>query len=402
MPLESERREFRRLCEALVNEALHLPEWRDYEYVKGMPEFEAFSAFIRRQAAAGKARANKVAESKNARAKARRFTWDFYLLPLLERCSESGCEDVCGQLEGYLCRGQVDWTVIWQEVAPLPGFTTHSCPVELANRVTIRELTTGEKQRFGDFAKMIGFGQALALGLYGANFAMSWWPPEPKASPASQRTGDDDFGTVLTALRLLKPGVVWYNMRGHWPGHPAFGSNPALGTSSWAPNVARREGGYELLEPDVQPLKDIVDALLHVGQHERLSLALRRFDVAHDRTRPEDRFIDHWVALEALFLPGISDELSFRASLRIAYYVAAVPDEREEVFHKMRLSYKTRSKVVHGESPKVDLPEIANDTEEIVRRVLRAEVMSPGSLNVDRLDAAIARGGSREQERTLE
>ena len=109
--------------------------------------------------------------------------------------------------------------------------------------------------------------------------------------------------------------------------------------------------------------------------------------------------IDYWVAFEALFLPGISDELSFRASLRIAYYVATTPDEREEVFRKMRLSYRTRSDVVHGERVKADVRQVATDTEDILRRALRAEVLNPGSLNVDRLDAAIARGDSVRQER---
>jgi hypothetical protein len=231
---------------------------------------------------------------------------------------------------------------------------------------------------------------------------MSWWQPDVRALPASSPTGDSPFDTVVTALRLLKSGAAWYNVMGSWPGDPALGIHLASGTASWGPNPAVLTGSYELLEQDVQPLGDLVSGLGNVVRHKQLSLALQRFNLAYERTRPEDKLIDYWVALEALFLPGISDELSFRASLRIAYYLTTSPDERQDIFDKMRLSYDTRSRIVHGEEPKADAGQVASDTEEILRRALRAEVTNPGSLNVERLDAAIARGGSPAHERTVE
>ena len=390
MALESGRGEFRRLCEAFVTQALRLPEWCNYECVKDLPEFGALSAFIQRDAATGKTGASEAgAGSEGATADASHSVWQFYLLPLLERCCEAKFDDVYAGLEQHLSASQASWKVTWQEVAPLPQFTAQSWPVELANGVTIRELTRGERE---DLARMIGSMLVVEHGLVGASFAMSWWQPVPNALPDPRRTSDDDFDTVVTALRLLKPGAVWYNVRGSWPGHPAFGSHPASGVAIWGPNPGVRGASYELLEQDVQPLSDLLGSLVDVAQHKRLPLALRRFNMAYERTRPDDKLIDYWVALEALFLPDISQELSFRASLRIAYYVAGTPDEREEVFRKMRLSYDTRSGVVHGQRLKADVSEVASDTEEILRRALRAEVVNPGSLNVDRLDAAIARG----------
>ncbi len=277
----------------------------------------------------------------------------------------------------------------WQAVAPLPGFAAASYPVELPNGVTIRELEDVERQRLGDIAWMLGPLQAHEWGLPLAKFAMSWWQPVPNEPP---RAADSDFGAVVTALRLLKPGAVWYNAVGHWPGHPAFGSHPADGTASWTPNVAGREGSYELVEGDVQPLRDLVRALLNLGQHERLSLARLRFDLAYERTRPEDRLIDHWVALEALFSPSDRGEATYRIALRAAYFIGSSPAERQSIYLDLVKYYRTRSDVVHGRKPKQDVKAAGEAVEEYLRRALRKAVSHPATFRPDQLDVAVARG----------
>jgi hypothetical protein len=164
-----------------------------------------------------------------------------------------------------------------------------------------------------------------------------------------------------------------------------------------------RGAKYEFLAHDLDRLRGLVGSLVSGPQAEQVWLALRRFDAAYERARAEDKLIDYWVALEALFLKGSEQqELSYRAALRIARFLGEGAEQRVELFKTMKRSYGVRSRVVHGELPKADAGQVASDTEEILRRALRAEVTNPGSLNVDRLDAAIARGGNPEQERTLE
>jgi len=387
---KSNRKRLRQLFEPFVTQALRLPKWDDYERIEDLPEFEAVSAFIQREAATAKAGPGKAgAKSKEAMAEANHFVWQFYLLPLLERCSEAKFEDVYTPLEQYLCAGQVSWTATWQEVAPLLGFAAQSWPVELPNGVTIRELKAAERQRLGDIAWMFGPTQALEWGLPAANFAMSWWQPVPNAPP---RTADNDFDTVVTALRLLKAGAVWYNVRGHWPGHPAFGSNPALGTASWERKPGVDGATYELLEEDVQPLSDLVAGLVNVGQHKRLPVALRRFNMAHRRSEPEDRLVDLWIALEALFSPPDSREVTYRIALRAAYFIESLPEEREQVFTALRDHYGTRSDVVHGRKPKRDVKVAAEAVDSYLRRASRKIVSDPARFRPDQLDLVVARG----------
>jgi hypothetical protein len=375
----------RQLFEPFVTQALRLPKWDDYERIKDLPEFEALSAFIQREAATGKTGASKAgAKSKKATADANHFVWELYLLPLLERCSEAKCDDVYIPLERYLSAGQVSWTVTWQEVAPLPGFAAQSWPVELPNGVTIRELKAAERQHL---VRMIGPILVVVHGLVDANFAMSWWQPVANALPSPPRTADNDFDTVVTALRLLKAGAVWYNVRSHSPGHPAFGSNPALGTASWAPNVGVRGARYEALEQDVQALRDLVSSFVSVPPREQVRLALRRFDAAYERTRPEDKLIDYWVALEALFLKrSEQQESTYKAALRIARFLGESPGQRVELFETMKKSYNARSRVVHGGPPPRDIADTTTFTEEVLRKALRSSVLSGSGPDLDKLD----------------
>jgi len=380
----------RQLFEPFVTQALRLPKWDDYERIKDLPEFEALSAFIQREAATGKTGASKAgAKSKKATADANHFVWELYLLPLLERCSEAKFDDVYIPLERYLSAGQVSWTVTWQKVAPLPGFGAHSCPIELPNGVTIRELKAAERQRLGDIAWMLGPMQAHEWGLPTAKFAMSWWQPVPNTPP---RTADNDFDMVVTALRLLKPGAIWYNAVGDWPGHPAFGSNPASGSASWEPKPGVDGARYELLEQDVEPLSDLVASLVNGAQHERLPVALDRFKLAYERRRPEDKLIDYWVGLEALFSPSDRAELSYRIPLRAAYFIGSSPEEREQVFTALRDHYGTRSDVVHGRKPKRDVKVAAEAVEDYLRQALRKIVSDPAGFRPDQLDLVAARG----------
>ena len=70
--------------------------------------------------------------------------------------------------------------------------------------------------------------------------------------------------------------------------------------------------------------------------------ALRRFNFAYERSRPSDRLIDHWIALEALFLPSQDQELRFRAAMRVAYFLGE-KQRRQNIYKAMLDSYDGRS-----------------------------------------------------------
>jgi hypothetical protein len=91
---------------------------------------------------------------------------------------------------------------------------------------------------------------------------------------------------------------------------------------------------------------------LHSGPNAKpVQVALRRWSTAADRVEEEDKLIDYWVGLEALFIPDAKQELRLRASLRGAAFLGQQPEERGRTFEVLRDSYDWRSAIVHGSTP---------------------------------------------------
>jgi hypothetical protein len=99
---------------------------------------------------------------------------------------------------------------------------------------------------------------------------------------------------------------------------------------------------------------------------------VRRLDDSYYRKRAEDRLIDLWIALEALFLAYGKGEQRFRAALTISHFLGASPTDRLKLFKRVQESYDLRSTMVHGVEPKAagKLPEIADWTGDLLRQSL--------------------------------
>ncbi len=87
---------------------------------------------------------------------------------------------------------------------------------------------------------------------------------------------------------------------------------------------------------------------------ERISLARTRWSITAERSTPEDKLIDCWIGLESLFTPDSSQELKFRASLRIAAFLSPAGDERHKMYSDIKVSYDWRSALIHGDSSRID------------------------------------------------
>lgn len=81
----------------------------------------------------------------------------------------------------------------------------------------------------------------------------------------------------------------------------------------------------------------------------RIDLALRRLEDSATRVSSEDKLIDYWIGLEALFADP-KDELTYRYSVRIARFLGFDADKRGRVAIRdaVKESYGLRSKVAHG------------------------------------------------------
>jgi len=387
---KSSRKRLRQLCEAFVTQALRLPEWGDYESIKGLPEFEAVYTFAEKEGLVAKIGVEKSdAEGKPVPPGAEDL-WQFYLLPLTKRCSDGRFEDLYPLVEESLYAD----CATWQALVPLPGFMAEAGPVQLPNGVSIRQLTASEKGWLHRLGQSLEAGGAFDLGLRNATFAMSCRKQLPKARPTAGGVGDEDFDKVVTALKLLKDGPVWFKVHVDKLEYPPFGTEFALGSglATWGRDPTVYLGQYELLEADVKPLKELVASLERISEHRQLQVAVRRFKLAYDRMGSEDELVNLWIGLEALFLPdGPRQELRYRASLRVAWFVGESAREREEIFRRIRDSYDARSDIVHGREAK-DVGEIAYFTKDVLRRALRRAIVTPESLDTKQLDDMIVRG----------
>jgi hypothetical protein len=185
---------------------------------------------------------------------------------------------------------------------------------------------------------------------------------------------------TLAALRLCKRnrfGFVYQIER------PCVGGASSVSWFTVSPHYAGPE--YSLEATDVDDVRAHLDHLF-ADREKIFEVALRRFTRGYDRETDEDRLIDYWVALEALFLPERGGELSYRAALRIAAFVEDEKPRRKELFKLLKTSYDARSAVVHGNLPK-NLEGVSRATEDVVRTALGRWIKPGTPHSVEDLDA---------------
>jgi len=174
-------------------------------------------------------------------------------------------------------------------------------------------------------------------------------------------------------LRLVRDAppfvpLVWWD----WDTFSPYASRPTIDRWELLPD------GSSLVVAAAGSLDDlpsVASNLPAATAKPQFDLAIRRYNQACARSSPEDQLIDCWIALEALFLPE-KDELSYRASIRIARFVGQDPPERENLRKAIRDSYDLRSALVHGATPNFkkssfeNLSGAVDSTRDVLRRSL--------------------------------
>lgn len=377
--MKTGREKLRLLLSAFVQAAADVPEWRNYNLTKELPEFQAFCEH---------AKAEQVMERIGVKKPDAGHLWQYYLSPLLSKCMAS--ESVASNFERMYPEFEeaiYAEDATWEVIAPLARFATESAPIEFPNGVTIRPLLKEERDFFQE---MLGVTGTVQQGITSARNCLCQQVKAPKAASGVPLIAEDEFQEVLTALRLLKPGTISFNAKAHWIQHPAFGTEYAVGERSGSLSSRAYIHGplYRLTADDFSRAREIAAALPVIRENMVLSRSLDRFNFGYERRRSDDRLVDFWIALEALFLKKDEQmELSFRAGLRIARFVGESAGDRRAIFESMRKSYGARSKVVHGNPVPGDIIDITNRTEETLRSALRKAVLSRDAPCVADLDA---------------
>src|SRR2546423_13026886 len=81
-----------------------------------------------------------------------------------------------------------------------------------------------------------------------------------------------------------------------------------------------------------------------------LSTVITRYEDSYTRTKPQDKLIDYWTALEALFfLEDEFQDMGKSLALAASYYLGGSSSERSTIYHDLTRSHTLRSHYIHGE-----------------------------------------------------
>lgn len=205
-----------------------------------------------------------------------------------------------------------------------------------------------------------------------------------------------DADRVITALQLvLNAPISVIFQEHHSEGLMAFGVS---GTSwGWSPpplgSVATLDQGKA---PEVIHVWQLLQKSPNIDQ---LRLPLRRWESSLRRPSLEDRLIDAWISLEALLLGGQEGELSYRAAVRLAEFLATSGIERKAIYDATRISYRWRSTIAHALNPKAlakryPLEEAVRLTTEYLRLALLKMLDLPGRFDPNKLESNLLSRGA--------
>ena len=289
------------------------------------------------------------------------------------------------EYEAYLSRT----TVPYRLDAPLIGLTGDFDRLDLASCVSVVPITDDWLAQRWEADTFLGPASLLQWTMCRYRLEVELEAP---------RRGEDVFKDLLQiadqavrALRLSASGSVGISETWCDPLVPVFGGRGPGGSAARGYDPVR--SGMEWTD-DPSLLRDLFAALSNKQLGQAAELALRRFEGTYYAQSADDRLVDYWIALEALFLPKQRSELSHVGPLRIALFLESTLESRKSLFATLRRSYDARSGIVHGSlAPKLEaaLPSLEITTEAVLRKALQKVVRAghaPTPLELEELELA--------------
>jgi len=205
-----------------------------------------------------------------------------------------------------------------------------------------------------------------------------------------------NINQIITALRLVfNSPVSTIFQEQQWEGMMSIGGI----STSWGLEPPPL-GPVSVLDDEKATQVIRVWHLLQESQNIGvIGLPLRRWESSLLRRSLEDRLIDAWISLESFLLGGKEGELNYRAAILLAEFLGASGSERKEIFNATRLSYKWRSRIVHGLSTKkltktAPLQGVVHVTTENLRSALLKVLSSTTKFNPNKLETELLSRGS--------
>lgn len=253
-----------------------------------------------------------------------------------------------------------------ERITPIYGFISDVQEIVLTPNLSIVRLNDSEISRILNLGINLGTGYGTKEVLHGIHkFAIKVSYSLPKIIDEEEEDEGKDTQEiyeegdiekkVFNALRLYKEGkihpiVTLYLSKSIFTPGISYGHEAQVRysmTNSF--NIKQNE------EKEFVEFWKNYDGLSTDEKHF-LSVAIRRFSQANERTSAEDKIIDYLISAEALFLSSggsFQGELKYRLSHRAAMFIESEPNKQHKIFKFMQKAYDVRSAIVHGAIPKL-------------------------------------------------
>lgn len=277
--------------------------------------------------------------------------------------------------------------IVYENITPLCGFTMECSELLLSENISIVRLTDDEILDIFNLGIKLGHD----LGVHNLidtihDFAIKVSYKLPKIIGERPLTLEkNDFFTdkyeqaIINACRIYKNGALYpiTTLR--------KSKNFLVSGVSYkfeTPVKPFIHNPYKLLNSEIDDFKSFWNENeSNLLTKKDLSVGLDRFSQSTIRDNSEDRIIDLMIASEAFFLTDGNSELQYKFAQRAAMYLGKNSEQKKSIFEFMKKIYEVRSKIVHGNTPKLPkksdgsiyatLGDVCDDLEEYLRQTIK-------------------------------
>lgn len=186
------------------------------------------------------------------------------------------------------------------------------------------------------------------------------------------RAIDDEtrLDRIVLALQVLGYSICGRGLVIRWPSPgPRMGWPVAKVTIPELPEHEEKDLTVETIR-QAAGLADLVPASFRHPKR-REEVAIHQFSVGAAQESRADSLIAFTIALEAILLPGLQGENSYRFRLNGAKYLGSDAAERRLLHDNLKQIYEVRSKLVHGAPPKRgELKDLRREARDLAARCL--------------------------------
>lgn len=239
-------------------------------------------------------------------------------------------------------------------IAPMKNFFASSTTIFQKN-IVIRKLPQNE------FHSLVEAEESYSSSL-------RWYPEFVVCVPFVKNIGQVSLETIISTLRLLKDvkiGLSCVYLAFAFPFKPWIKIEAVEGTKL---KETTESPLFNLSSSEQMELLKIYTLLNTANDVGYLRMAIRRFNLAYERERIEDSWIDMFVSLESLFSTESElTEITHRLATRLSRISANAIEDKKALRSKIKQWYTYRSKIVHGQKAQFGENEL-NELASIVRK----------------------------------